>query len=498
MGPFVERVVVTRGDREINGRMASRMIFNSLIFALFYAIVLAGYFSVANWKLRKAFLIFASFIFYASYRPIYVLVLLIPILFDFCVALRLNEIKRHGVRKALLISSLALNLGFLAYFKYTNFALENVASLAWVFGSEVRHSSLDIFLPIGISFHVFQSMAYVIDTYKRDIRPTKSLLDFMLFVSFFPQLVAGPIVRASEFLPQLERPRRVMGQDFGWAATLITIGIFEKVVLADGILGPIVDKVYQLTPSQVGATDAWLGTLAFAGQIFFDFNGYSLCAVGSALALGFHLPWNFRFPYAAIGFSDFWQRWHISLSKWIRDYVYIPLGGNRYGATKTFRNLLVAMLLAGLWHGAAWHFVVWGLLHGAFLVMERGAQICKLWPQENSALINKVVAAAVTFFCVCIAWVFFRAGNLEHALLLLQQMFDPFGDGGRVLQRVDRYGVLFVMGGLLATQAVLRDMTLEGAISAAGHRVLAISLAFMLIAIMSVGGEVRGFIYFQF
>src|SRR5262245_36813644 len=320
------------------------MVFNSLIFVLFYAIVLTGYFGLRKWPLRKAFLVLASFIFYASYRPIYVPILLTPILFDFWVALQLERIERPAARKAFLIASLALNLGFLGYFKYTNFTLESATTLAALFGGEARFTPLDIFLPIGISFHVFQSMAYVIDTYKREIKPTRSLLDFMLFVSFFPQLVAGPIVRAHEFLPQLERPRRVTGQEFGWAATLITIGIFQKVVLADAMLGPIADKVYQAKAANLGALDAWTETLAFAGQIFFDFNGYSLCAVGSALALGFTLPWNFRFPYAAIGFSDFWRRWNITLSQWFRDYLYIPLGGNRHGVAITLRNLTVTML----------------------------------------------------------------------------------------------------------------------------------------------------------
>ena len=473
------------------------MVFNSLIYFLFYAVVLSGYFGLRAWPIRKAFLVLASFVFYASYRPIYVFILLTPILFDFWVAQRLERMEQPAARKVFLISSLALNLGFLGYFKYTNFTLESAAALASLFGGEARFGVLDIFLPIGISFHVFQSMAYVIDTYSAEIRPTRSLLDFMLFVSFFPQLVAGPIVRAREFLPQLEQPRRVTDQEFGWAATLITIGIFEKVVFADGILGPIADRVYQANPVQVGTLDAWIGTLAFAGQIFFDFNGYSLCAVGSALALGFHLPFNFHFPYAAIGFSDFWRRWHITLSSWFRDYVYIPLGGNRHGAAMTLRNLCITMLLAGLWHGAAWHFVVWGLLHGAFLVMERSARIAGVWPRDDGALPGRILAAGVTFFCVCIAWVFFRAASIEHAFALLQQMFDPFAPGA-ALEKVHRIAALTIMAGLLATHGLLRNTTLQAVIAAFDHRALAASLALLLIAIVSVGGEARGFIYFQF
>jgi alginate O-acetyltransferase complex protein AlgI len=319
----------------------------------------------------------------------------------------------------------------------------------------------------------------------------------MLFVSFFPQLVAGPIVRAHEFLPQLEKPRYVSGQFFGWAATLMTIGIFEKVVLADGILGPISDKVFQWPMPALDASDAWLGTFAYAGQIFFDFNGYSLCAVGSALALGFHLPWNFRFPYAAIGFSDFWQRWHISLSMWFRDYVYVPLGGNRYGIASTFRNLFVTMALAGLWHGAAWHFIIWGLLHGAYLVLERGAQRLGLWPTENSFWFVKAAAIAVTFLCVCTAWVFFRATSLEAALTLLGRMFDPSASGA-VLSTVDRLAVVAVICPLLLIQGFLRNRSLEEAVVSLGAPALAVVLSCMMIAAWSVGGEARGFIYFQF
>jgi alginate O-acetyltransferase complex protein AlgI len=273
--------------------------------------------------------------------------------------------------------------------------------------------------------------------------------------------------------------------------------MFEKIVLADAMLGPIADKVYQLATPRVGFIDARCATLAFAGQIFFDFNGYSMCAVGTALALGFHLPWNFRFPYAAIGFSDFWQRWHISLSQWCRDYIYIPLGGNRHGVPNTLRNLFITMLLAGLWHGAAWHYVIWGLLHGTYLVLERVAHNNGIWPDEASPWLHQVLAATVTFFCVCIAWVFFRSASFEHALLLLQQMFNPFSHGG-ITGKFERYSVLIVMAGLLATHARLRHTTIEAAVVAASPSAVSASLAIMLIALISIGGDVRGFIYFQF
>jgi len=476
------------------------MIFNSLLFFVFYAIVIATYLGINNWTARKAFLVVASFVFYASYRPIYVLILLVLILFDYWAALQIGRTKEPRTRKVLLVGSISLNLSFLGYFKYTNFLLETLTPVAAWLSGPAQFTPLDIFLPIGISFHVFQSMSYVIDTFKGEIQPTRSLLDFTLFVSFFPQLVAGPIVRGSEFLPQLERERPINGQALGWAATLITIGMFEKVVLADVLLGPVTDKVYQLPTPLVGFGDAWLATLAFAGQIFFDFNGYSLCAVGAALGLGFHLPWNFWCPYAAIGFSDFWHRWHISLSRWIRDYVYIPLGGNRHGIPNTFRNITITMFLAGLWHGAAWHFVVWGLLHGAFLVLERGAQIVGMWPTRSSPLPPKFVAWAVTFVCVCLAWVFFRATSFDQAVVILSQMLNPLAEGAGVggLGKLDRLRVVPVMVSLVAIHCILRDSTFEQAIARMPWPALAVTLGLMLIAIFSVGGEARGFIYFQF
>jgi len=408
------------------------MIFNSFLFFAFYGIVIAAYLGISSWTARKGFLVLASFVFYASYRPIYVLILLVLILFDYWAALQIGRTKEVQTRKAFLIGSLSLNLGFLGYFKYTNFLLETLNPVAAWLGGPAHFTPLDIFLPIGISFHVFQSMSYVIDTFRSEIQPTRSLLDFTLFVSFFPQLVAGPIVRGGEFLPQLERERPINGPALGWAAALITIGMFEKVVLADVLLGPVADKVYQLPAPNVGFGDAWLATLAFAGQIFFDFNGYSLCAVGAALGLGFHLPWNFWCPYAAIGFSDFWHRWHMSLSRWIRDYVYIPLGGNRHGIPNTFRNVTITMFLAGLWHGAAWHFVVWGLLHGAFLVLERGAQIVGMWPTKSSPLPSRFVGWAVTLLCVCVAWVFFRATSFDQAVVVVSQMLNPLAEGSGV------------------------------------------------------------------
>ncbi len=269
-----------------------------------------------------------------------------------------------------MITSVTSNLSMLGFFKYGNFLLANFQWLLARAGIAYAPPHLDIFLPIGISFYTFHSLSYTLDVYRRVCQPTKSLRDFTLAVSFFPQLVAGPIVRAADFLPQLVAAPVLRRGQFYWGLLLMTLGLFEKIVLADTMLADTADTIFGYGGS-LQSVDAWSGVLAFAGQIFFDFSGYSTCAIGAALCLGFHLKDNFRFPYAAVGFSDFWRRWHISLSTFLRDFLYIPLGGNRSGPARAAINLMIVMFIGGLWHGAAWTFVVWGLIHGVLLVLER-------------------------------------------------------------------------------------------------------------------------------
>ena len=272
----------------------------------------------------------------------------------------LDRVEHPTGRRAVLIASLTLNLGLLAFFKYGVFVAENVAALLGMVGMRYRPAFPDIILPLGISFYTFETISYLVDVYRRKIRAWDSFLDYALFLTFFPHLVAGPIVRADDFLPQCRTPRRASAGQLGWGLALLTIGLFEKMFLADLILLPTVDLVFGAA-DQAGFVDAWIGTLAFAGQILFDFSGYSTCAIGVALCLGFVLRDNFHFPYATVGFSDFWRRWHISLSTWLRDYLYIPLGGNRRGPARTKVNLMITMLLGssgtgprgGSWPGAA-------------------------------------------------------------------------------------------------------------------------------------------------
>jgi alginate O-acetyltransferase complex protein AlgI len=289
-------------------------------------------------------LLIASYLFYAAWNPPFVLLLWFSTLADWILAKRIQTSVSTSSRRLYLALSLVANLGMLGFFRYTTFAVDNTVALLDLFGIPVQLAAPDIVLPIGISFYTFQTLSYTIDVYRRQAKPWTSFLDYALYVTFFPQLVAGPIVRAFEFLPQCLEPRRATGRELSWGLMLLTVGLFEKVVVADTLLGPIADAVYQ--PQVVPSTlMAWVGTLAFAGQIFGDFAGYSTCAIGVAMCLGFSLPNNFRFPYASTGFSDFWRRWHVSLSTWLRDYVYISFGGNQIGELRTYINLMLTMLL---------------------------------------------------------------------------------------------------------------------------------------------------------
>jgi D-alanyl-lipoteichoic acid acyltransferase DltB (MBOAT superfamily) len=326
--------------------------------------------------------------------------------------------------------------------------------------------------------------------------PWHSFLDFALFVGFFPQLVAGPIVRAAEFLPQCLSRRQASRDQLGWGFSLIAVGLFEKSVLADGVMAPVADAVYGAV-GRADFLDAWIGTLAFSGQIFFDFAGYSTCAIGAALCLGFVLPDNFRFPYAALGFSDFWRRWHISLSSWLRDYLYIPLGGNRRGPRRARVNLMVTMLLGGLWHGASWRFIAWGGLHGAYLVGERIAR--RLWGGRGPirAWWMRLGIALLTYYLVCIAWVFFRAESFSEAFALNRTML--IGNEDRLdLDDIKAYLVLAVSALLLAGQWWMRDRSLEELWSRLPWWLRSALLALLLLAITLIPGDGRAFIYFQF
>ena len=400
-------------------------------------------------------------------------------------------------RRAWLVGSIAVNLGFLGFFKYGEFLLQNWQALMASAGLEYVPPEWNIILPVGISFYTFQTMSYTLDVYLGRSKPLNSFLDFSLFVTFFPQLVAGPIVRPGQLVPQFESPRQATRDQFLWGLGLMILGLFMKVVIADSGLAQSADLVFG-ADKPVGFADAWLGTLAFSGQIFCDFAGYSTIAIGSALCLGFALPDNFRMPYAAIGFSDFWRRWHISLSTWLRDYLYIPLGGNRGSEIRTYVNLMLTMLLGGLWHGAAWTFVVWGGLHGLYLAGERWVRAKTGVAGDPAGGLNRLILALLTYFLVNITWVFFRADSFAGAARILRGMTGFATDSVAVLPTMFMIKVGVIVTGMVAIQWLMRKRPLEQVVARSPWWLTGLVAAAMLFAVIITQGSGEAFIYFQF
>jgi alginate O-acetyltransferase complex protein AlgI len=474
------------------------MVFNSFAFAPFLALAVLSQLLRVSWSARKLALIALSYLFYAAWYPWALSLLLASTIFDFHVAKAIEGLRDQRWRRLLLVGSVLLNLGVLFSFKYLGFAVQNLNQLLSTLGAGPLGYQAQHLLPVGISFYTFMSLSYVTDVYRRQRKAERSLLDFALFLTFFPHLVAGPIVRAEEFLPQCKQERRPSTQVVLWGISLLLLGLFQKVVLADSWFAPVSDRVFGADPALISMSDAWLGALAFSGQIYCDFAGYSTCAVGAAACLGFVLPENFRSPYTALGFSDFWRRWHITLSRWLRDYVYIGLGGNRLGAARTWLNLFLTMLLGGLWHGASWTFVVWGALHGGFLCAERVVRALAARFDVKATRLGSIVVVVFTFLAVTWAWVFFRAPSLTFALQLTQRLFGVGAAARGVIASVDA-AMLLVPGGLLiAGQWLTRDRELSQMVDRAPRPVLVFALTSLLLAITTMAGEDRAFIYFQF
>jgi D-alanyl-lipoteichoic acid acyltransferase DltB (MBOAT superfamily) len=478
------------------------MLFNSFTFLIFFAFVFFASRLIRNWRVNKFFLLMMSYLFYSAWNPPFVILLWISTTFDWFIAREMDRAQEPKKRKTLLIVSLLINLGFLGYFKYGGFLLANFVALVNSVGIAYNPPPPNIILPVGISFYTFVTLSYTIDVYKRVIHSWPSFLDYALFVTFFPHLVAGPIVRARDFLPQLEEPKKGSATQVGWGLSLLVIGLFYKVVVADSFMAPVVQTVYDST-ALPGFFQAWGGTLAFAIQIFCDFAGYSMCAIGVAMSLGFAFPDNFRFPYAAVGFSEFWQHWHITLSTWLRDYLYIPLGGNRKGTARTYFNLMATMLIGGLWHGASWLFVIWGGLHGIYLVIER--LLKQLTIARHPIWKHPLVRAALsllTFGMVCFAWVFFRAGTLERSFIITQTMLGlhSFSTASEIwVSNQDLMIVLLTTFFFIGFHWYLKEKSFEQLSLQVPWWVRSVVFAaLMIMIVMSFSGEDRAFIYFQF
>jgi len=415
------------------------MLFNSYTFIFaFLPVALLGYLVFVHLAPRPyaiRWLILCSLFFYGWWQPQNLWILLFLLLFNYAVGVCLGRLTQGKTARLVLIAGLAVNLGMLCYYKYANFFAGAVNDLA---GTHFQFAA--VVLPLGISFFIFQKIAYLVDAYRHEVRGY-SLTDYSLFVTFFPQLIAGPIVHHSEVVPQFsgQREWRPRAADFSVGLTQFSLGLFKKVVLADGI-AQFANPVFDAARSGAFPSffESWIGALAYTFQLYFDFSGYSDMALGLARLFGIKLPQNFNSPYKAASIADFWRRWHMTLSRFLRDYLYIPLGGNRKGPARRCLNLMITMLLGGLWHGAGWTFVCWGGLHGLYLLIHRGWQPVRArlgFRDDAASWWGLFAARLVTFVAVMVAWIFFRAANLSIAFHMLQSMAGLNGmDGSSTLQ----------------------------------------------------------------
>lgn len=467
------------------------MEFHSFTFFGFLALVL-GLFYGLPLPARRWLLLVASYVFYGAWDWRFLFLIAFSTAIDYFAALRIAASDDRVVRRRWLLASLVLNLAVLGFFKYTNFFLASFCALT---GVDPANWLLPIVLPVGVSFFTFQSLSYTIDVYRGQIAARRSLVDFALYVSFFPQLVAGPIVKAVEFFPDHDHWRGPSDRELQRAAMLILVGLVQKTALADN-LAPLVDGYFEHpVPGFLPAASAVLG---FALQIFFDFAGYSSIAIGTALLFGYRFPVNFLRPYMALSVAEFWHRWHISLSTWLREYIYIPLGGNRRGTVRTQWNLMVTMLLGGLWHGASWNFVIWGGLHGLYLAVHRAWRACVV-PRLGAgtrSLLYRVFAWSLTLAAVGFAWVFFRCREFTTSAYVVGQLLLPQELGASVLSAAWSAVVLGALViALLAEHRRLFDRV-DAAPWALRGVVFAV-LAFVVTVFAATDGHVA-FLYFQF
>ncbi len=413
------------------------MLFNTPLFFLFFACFFTLYSFVFLKRYPRLLLILVgSLIFYAGWNYRFIPLLVFSGIVDYFVALGIQNEENSRRRKLYLAISIATNLGILAVFKYSDFAMQSVVELLGLFGYETSWTVLNFVLPVGISFYTFQSMSYTIDVYRGEMQARKGLLTFISALAFFPQLVAGPILRARYILPQLELMPSPTWAGAKHGALLFTIGLFKKTV-ADLLAANV---SYAFDGPGVSTLEAWTGVLAFAAQIYGDFSGYTDMAIGTGMILGFKIPLNFRLPYFAISPVDFWRRWHISLSSWLRDYLYFSLGGNRNN--RRYRNIMITMLLGGLWHGAAWTFVAWGFFHGLIIIATHYLAAVESFKgfARNLTLPVRVLKWAITFYLVLIGWVFFRAQSFGDATAVLLSMH-----GLTEAEAAARAGLAFVL-----------------------------------------------------
>lgn len=393
------------------------MVFSSSLFLLYFLPVFLIIYSLINTKYKNIFALIASILFYSWGAPKFIFIVLASIIIDFYLVEKMNKTKA-GNKKIILISlSVILNIGLLAYFKYANFFVENLNSILSNFGC-TSLAWTKVALPIGISFFSFQKLTYSVDVYRKIHSPLKKLSDYALYILMFPQLIAGPIVRFNEIADQIEDRKWNDNIDNKLTGFFrFSLGLAKKVLIAN-VLGEEADKIFALSTNELTTFVSWIGTLAYTLQIYFDFAGYSDMAIGIGRMIGFDFPENFNNPYISKNISEFWRRWHITLGRFMKDYLYIPLGGNRVKTTRLYFNLWLVFLISGLWHGAAWNFIIWGAFHGIFLIADR------MFLLKFHKWIGKIPSIIITFFIVNIGWVLFRADNLTHAFNFIGKMFE--------------------------------------------------------------------------
>jgi alginate O-acetyltransferase complex protein AlgI len=463
-------------------------------------------------RFRNFYLVVFSLFFYWKSGGWYFLLLLFSTIVDYSIGKKIFKTDRKSSRKWLVALSVFINLGVLAYFKYSYFFIDNINEL---FGTEFMavnifpaianslsgsHFNIEnIFLPIGISFYTFQTISYTVDVYRKKVKPVKNILDFAFYVSFFPQLVAGPIVRASDFVPQIYKKYHLTRDEMGKALLLILTGLIKKILIADYLGANFVADVFS-QPEKFTGFQNLTAIYGFAFQIYGDFSGYTDIAIGIALLFGFRLPLNFNSPYKAVNITDFWRRWHISLSSWLRDYLYIPLGGNRHGKLNTYKNLAITMLLGGLWHGAAWRFIFWGGLHGVALAFHKlsneifsGVRSGRTWV--------KIFFAIITFHFVCFCWVFFAANDMHTGWVMLGQIFNHFYFSNMVETVLGYYNIYLVLLFALITHVLpvkWKETYTQAFIRIPDYMkvIVMIITAFLLYQVLSA--DIQPFIYFQF
>ena len=473
------------------------MLFNSIEFALFFALFYALYL-LSTHRLQNNLILVGSYFFYGSWDWRFLSLILLSTIVDYFCGLKIHTALDENKRKGFLLLSVFVNLSILGFFKYANFFAENFSALMGDLGWNVDPFTLSVVLPVGISFYTFQTMSYSIDIYRRELVPTKRFFDFALFVAFFPQLVAGPIERAKNLLPQVLKERSLTQTQFYEGVWLILWGLFKKIFIADN-LAVLVDSVFAPEAELTGMLVA-MGVYAFAFQIYCDFSGYSDIARGLAKVMGFEIMLNFRMPYFALNPRDFWRRWHISLSSWLRDYLYISMGGNRGGRWQTQRNLFLTMTLGGLWHGAAWTFVVWGIYHGCVLILHRALEpvLAVIKPKTNlTQAIWKLLRIVAFFHVVCLGWLFFRAQTMGQVAAMLQALFFDFQISGIGIQYA--MDILFFVVFLLVVQVCKErkaDMYLVHRLPAPLRGTLYLIIVTSILLAGAKGGH--EFIYFQF